>query len=283
MIMSMKSMKKSIGYILCGVLIGGVLLNGDATNAAAGLMAERSSQPIFVDGQKVELEAYNIAGSNYVKLRDIGKTVGFNVSWDGSAVQIDSDMPYEDDALQDAAPQFQSISRRVTLPADGSRYVPQVGDLIPCDDGTLYEIKDTLRFENNVYAPGALPDLPEAACDWSRFNSTALPKVEIKRYSDQYGDDLFVRNLYETRRMQYTIYNALGSEPTAWKNGKPLPTVELTIPTEYEAYTAKFWPWRENQITDLVHSRPNSRYFVSAWDYYHDGVYQYCRYCILSL
>lgn len=37
------------------------------------------------------------------------------------------------------------------------------------------------------------------------------------------------------------------------------------------------------ELTDLVHSRPNSRYYVAAWDFYHNGIYQYCRYCVLSL
>ena len=233
-------MKKSIPFV-CGVLVGAIMLPG--AYAASGIMAERSTNTIYVDGQRTELEAYNIGGNNYVKLRDVGKAVGFNVSWDGSAVQIDSDAPYQDDTVADA----KASSGIVALPTDGSKYVPKTGDLIPCDDGTYYEVKDTLRWENNVYAPGGLPELPAPTCDWSAFNSAALPKVEVKRYSDQYGDDLFVRNLYETRRMQYTIYNALGKEPTAWKDGKPLATVELITPAEYEAYTAKFWPWRESE------------------------------------
>ena len=239
------------------------------------ILPQQSTNRIFVDGREVQMEAYAIGGNNYVKLRDVGKAVGFNVSWDGSAVQIDSDAPYQDEATQ--------VRKIVSLPTDGSKYVPRAGDLIPCDDGTFYEVKDTLRWENNVYAPGGLPELPAPTCDWSAFNSAALPKVEVKRYSDQYGDDLFVRNLYETRRMQYTIYNALGKEPTAWKDGKPLATVELTTSAEYEAYTAKFWPWRESKLTDLVHSRPNSRYYVATWDYYHDGSFMYTRYCVLSL
>ena len=230
---------KKVSYMLAGVLIGGVLLNGNAINAAAGLMAERSSQPIYVDGQQVQLEAYNIGGNNYVKLRDVGKAVGFNVSWDGSAVQIDSDAPYQDESAQ--------AGKIVSLPADGSKYVPKTGDLIPCDDGTFYEVKDTLRWENNVYAPGGLPELPKPTCDWSLFPTAALPKVETRHFCDAAGDDLFVRNLYETRRMEYTIYNALGSEPSAWRNKKPLATVELDTPPEYEAYTAKFWPWSESE------------------------------------
>ena len=39
------------------------------------------------------MTAYNIAGNNYVKLRDIGQQVGFNVYW-AAGVQIDTDAPY---------------------------------------------------------------------------------------------------------------------------------------------------------------------------------------------
>ena len=233
-------MKKTVYTLLTGAFLGATILGG-VEAAVESVSAQRSYMPMYVDGERVQLEAYAINGANYVKLRDVGKAVGFNVSWDGSAVQIDSDAPYQDEAAAAQA------SRIVSLPTDGSKYVPKTGDLIPCDDGTLYEVKDTLRWENNVYAPGGLPELPNPTCDWSAFNSATLPKVEVKHYSDQYGDDLFVRNLYETRRMQYTIYNALGKEQSAWKNGNPLATVELTMPTEYEAYTAKFWPWRESE------------------------------------
>ena len=282
--MSMKSMKKSIGYILCGVLIGGVLLNGDATNAVAGLMAERSSQPIYVDGQKVELEAYNIAGSNYVKLRDIGKAVGFNVSWDGSAVQIDSDAPYEDDAPQVTDPQPQRSSRTVTLPTDGSKYVPQVGDLIPCDDGTLYEVKDVERWESNVFMDGPMPEMPTPTCDWSLFPELELPKVEARHFQDSKGKDiLFVRNLFETQRMQYTLYNAIGNSPSSWRDGKPLAKVFLTIPDEYEPYTGYFWPWRESEVTKHVANIPRGRFRVEAWDFYSAGIFQYTRYLICTV
>ena len=37
------------------------------------------------------------------------------------------------------------------------------------------------------------------------------------------------------------------------------------------------------ELVDLVHSRPNSRYYVDAFDFYHDGTYQYTRYLVLSL
>jgi len=76
-------------------------LGGPTAQAAETfLKAVPSWQKIYLDGQEVQMTAYNINGSNYVKLRDIGKAVGFNVYWDTAAngVQIDSDAPYTGEA-----------------------------------------------------------------------------------------------------------------------------------------------------------------------------------------
>ncbi len=48
----------------------------------AGILAEPSTQPIYVDGQKVSMTAYSINGSNYVRLRDVGQAVNFGVAYD---------------------------------------------------------------------------------------------------------------------------------------------------------------------------------------------------------
>ena len=87
------------GKILYGAacfMLGAALFGGGAAYAA-GVMAERSTNTVYVDGQQVELEAYLINGANYVKLRDVGQTVGFNVYWNGT-VQIQSDAPYTGEA-----------------------------------------------------------------------------------------------------------------------------------------------------------------------------------------
>ena len=264
---------KEAAVVASGILLGVAIA---APAAGAALTAQQSTQKIVVDGQPVQIEAYSINGSNYCKLRDVSKAVGFHVSYDAltNTVRINTDEAYSDEA---------AASATVKLPTDGSQYVPQVGDRILCNDGTEYEIKDVSRWDNNVYQAAKLPPLPTPSCDWSKFPTLTLPESEVRHYRDQYGDNLFVRNVYEVRRMVCTIYNALGEEPSAWRDGKPLATVETIIPLEYEAYTAKFWPWRESEITDLVHSRPNSRYYVDAFDFYHNGAYQYTRYLVLSL
>ena len=79
----MKNSMKNAALFCTGIVLGATLFGGVAAYAA-GVMAERSAQAVYVDGQRVELEAYNIGGNNYVKLRDIGAAVDFNVYWDGS-------------------------------------------------------------------------------------------------------------------------------------------------------------------------------------------------------
>ena len=85
----MKHDKKAITAMVTGMVIGAALVS----EAAAGIVAEPTWQKIYVDGQQVSMTAYNIAGSNFVRLRDIGQQVGFNVYWE-DGVQIDTDAPY---------------------------------------------------------------------------------------------------------------------------------------------------------------------------------------------
>ena len=84
---------------LTGLVVGALVFGGTSAYAA-GILAEYSTNHIFVDGQEVRIEAYAIHDNNYMKLRDIGKAVGFNVYWnaeDGS-VQIETDKPYTGEA-----------------------------------------------------------------------------------------------------------------------------------------------------------------------------------------
>lgn len=64
-----------------------------ALPAAGGESARGRGQQLLLDGQIVELQAYNIGGSNYFKLRDLGwllsgTPAGFSVSYDGAAKSI---------------------------------------------------------------------------------------------------------------------------------------------------------------------------------------------------
>lgn len=61
-------------------VVGGEMAKGDGTSKNATL----NSSTVYKDGVVVELTAYTINGNNYFKLRDLGESFDFNVSWDGA-------------------------------------------------------------------------------------------------------------------------------------------------------------------------------------------------------
>ena len=273
----MKNRIRNLPLVLAGILAGVTLTSG-AQAAAVRLTATRSNCAVYIDGQRTELTAYMINDENYVRLRDIGAKVGFNVYWDGT-VQIETDKPYTGVAPKESTP-----SGTVTLPNDGSQYVPKAGDVILCDDGTLYTITDVSRWDNNAFSSGPLPPLPTPTCDWSSFPAVDLPAPEARHFIKSNGDYLYVRNLYETRRMQYTLMNLAGTNPETSVNGKlrygskgtPYVRISLTIPDTAGAWS--FWPWRDSELTKLFNSCPPGSYSVEAWDTYIDGVYTHTEY-----
>ena len=110
---------KNIGLILCGLVLG-LTLSSPAARAVGSLKVTLSTNRILVDGKEVRLTAYNINGNNYVMLRDVGKTVGFEVYWDGDTkcVQIESDKPYTGEAPVKAGISEPASQPEVTTPAD---------------------------------------------------------------------------------------------------------------------------------------------------------------------
>lgn len=87
-------MKRTVFTLLTGMLLGIALLSSSLAEAAETFFkAYPSTHTVYLDGQEINLDAYVINGFNYVKLRDIGQQVGFNVFWrDG--VQVDTSSPY---------------------------------------------------------------------------------------------------------------------------------------------------------------------------------------------
>ena len=189
----MKRGNFAAGFLTCLLVVGIT-----TTAYAAGIMAERSHHRVVVDGKEVQMEAYVINGNNYVKLRDIGEQVGFNVYWDSvnGCVQVESDKPYTGTAPKQTA----------ASTAEVSRYVPKAGDVIRCDDGTDYTITDVSRWNNNAFSSAPLGELPTATCDWSKLSQPEMPQAEARHFISGGQDYLFQRNLHETRRMLYTLY-----------------------------------------------------------------------------
>ena len=133
----MKRGSFAAGFLTC------LLLAGVTTTAyAAGIVAERSHHRIVIDGKEAQMEAYVINGNNYVKLRDIGKAVGFEVYWDSEngCVQVESGKPYTGEAPAKAEP-----DKPLSRPEDTSTTIDVNAlkqDIIDCTNA--------LRKENGV-------------------------------------------------------------------------------------------------------------------------------------
>ena len=275
---------KEIALVTAGILAG-IAVSGPATQAMAGLMANPSSQQFYVNKQHLNLEAYEIGGSNYVKLRDVGQAVGFGVTYDAAAntVIIHPDKPYEMEvnapAISQTTPSAPSKNAdgSINVPQDGSQYVPQAGDVIRCDDGTNYTITDVSRYDKNYFADGPVGPLPEATCDWSQFDQPELPKAEVRRFNDPDGDYIFIRNLYETRRMLYSLYNAMGEDDWIMQSGSPrmrgdgTPWVHIHLTLPEDKVGTPFWPWREDAVPEVLHSCPGGDYYLEVWDVFKNG------------
>jgi len=124
---------------------------------------------------------------------------------------------------------------------------------------------------------GPVGPLPTATCDWSQFDQPELPKAEVRRFNDPDGDYIFIQNLYETRRMLYSLYNAMGEDDWIMQNGTsrmrgdgtPWVHIQLTLPEDMIG--APFWPWREEAVPEMLHSCPGGDYYLEVWDVFKNG------------
>ena len=97
----MKSRKREAIFMGIGILTGIALCGSAARAATAVLTADPTSQTFYVNGQKVEFEAYSIHDNNFVKLRDIAQAVDFGVTYNAAtnSVHIDPDAPYQEETM----------------------------------------------------------------------------------------------------------------------------------------------------------------------------------------
>lgn len=73
--------------------VGGELEVSAKPKSATG---KSTTSTIYMDGQEIELTAYNIGGNNYFKLRDIAQAFNIGVTWDGATrtIGIDTSIDY---------------------------------------------------------------------------------------------------------------------------------------------------------------------------------------------
>jgi hypothetical protein len=139
----------------------------------------------------------------------------------------------------------------INIPSDGSRYIPIAGDSIRCDDETNYTILDASLYVDC----GPLPSIYQ---EWPGY---CLPERETIHYRGFSGDYLFVRNLYETRRMVNTL---------CAHSDRPL-RLRLTVPEELPTNT--FSPWDPERMEGLAGVGRGDTVCLETWDMFKDGVF----------
>jgi len=174
-------------------ILAGMALCGPAAQAADYLTARPTTQTFYLKGERISLTAYLIGGSNYVRLRDIGRAADFGVEYDAAtnSVYIDPDSSYQEETNQaDQTPSTPSAlteeSVRAAIESLRERY----------PHGAVYE---------TPYRPNTGLERPYSNCDhcagWAMKCSDAafggLPwrRVDNPRWEDiRVGDVLDYRN-----------------------------------------------------------------------------------------
>ena len=145
---------KKILYLFIGLALG-FALSSPTAQAVEGILAQRCTSPILLNGAPVEIEAYTINGHNYFKLRDIGKVAGFNVYWksEDGTVQIETNRPYTGEAPAKVETDKPVSQPEVTAPAADVDAMKQ----------DIVDRTNALRKENGIAALTANDKLMQAA------------------------------------------------------------------------------------------------------------------------
>jgi len=301
-------MKSKVSFILGFVL--GAFIFGGAAALAAGVIANPTTSKVFVNGAEIRAEAYNINGSNYFKLRDIGQAMDFAVTWDGAndRILIDSRLPYGFDVpLPDrnagnngtATPTPSAPPSAGAIPAAHDvRFTPlRTGDVVKTEhiDKALLSIGGEYAITKDCYQLEAERDaahvnfsdipygapLPEWRAEWNGFPAVEVRDPETVRYITSNGNDrLEVYNAYEAERMVRAIYIYAKDNPDLWKDtARTIPN--FTIVSEYSINNRGwFFPWRgglcvEGKVKPAV---AGNVFHIYALDVYYNGAFKDTEY-----
>lgn len=78
-------MKERVQGLIAGIVTG-IIITGSIGVLAAQYTATENTFLVKVNGQEAAMEGYNINGSTYFKLRDIGDRMGFNVDFQDNTI-----------------------------------------------------------------------------------------------------------------------------------------------------------------------------------------------------
>lgn len=245
-------LRRDVAGFAVGLLCGGVIFGG--VGIASGVIATpltESSQKVTLDGQAVSLEGYNINGSNYFKLRDLGKAMDFGVTWnnDSRTVEIDSNAGY----VEEEKP---AIPGAVKIPTGDASWCPPVGTVIDLGNGQTMTVTKAKDPEPELTVPA----------NASSFWQDELPEMRVVTYEE--SGLVLIRNLHEIRRQQYALFEV----------AEPGTKIYLGLEGARPGDPNVQWPWHEGMLQAMYLSGPRSKVWVDAYDVYNNGRYLYTEY-----
>lgn len=170
---------------LSGLIVGAVLFGGITAAAASGVIANITSQLFFWNDSPVKLDAYNINGSNYIKLRDVAALFNADIIYDGTtnSVYINTVTEPEPEELPEPTvpdePEEPSVETPDTEPEATAEPEYTKPEII---DGTAYAKED--------YSAKANPEIFNDTYTKDAYNALRQSIVDIEEITagtDEYG------------------------------------------------------------------------------------------------
>ena len=189
-------MKKGTAITFALGVFAGIALCGPAAQAATeALTASPSTQTFYVNGQRVEFEAYEIHGNNFVKLRDIGQAVDFGVIYDAAtdSVHIDPDAHYREEVTPPSPAALTEESVQAAIRALRDTYPTNTwyGSFHRSDSNGPYGAAPTACAGwATLCSDTAFGDLP-----WQRINGPSWEDIragDLLRYDNATGGHVIV-------------------------------------------------------------------------------------------
>jgi len=267
-------MRKFIVGIITGIIIMSMCM-------AAEQVIIKTKHKIFVNGNQVEFEAYNIDGYNYFRLKDLGKSLDFSVWWDEleQKVLIDTTKPYKEQEVIEDEEVESTKDEIIKVPQSVESFCPPVGTTIEAERFSKSKFTGEKTTFTITKAKPEEPELPQPTCDWTQFPEIEMPEAVVK---DLGNGRVAILNLHETKRMQLELYNLIGSNPSTWENGtiakykNGMNKVEVSF--EIRGEPQMMWPYRASEIKKVFDSCPCRTWRVIAYDNYKDGRFLHTAY-----
>lgn len=132
------------------------------------------------------------------------------------------------------------------LPINSVQDIPQAGDTVSCEDGSVY----TIKYQRTPAEPAFAESLADAL-------SASVPEADAIHFTDVSGDYLFVKNRYEMYRILCTL-----NYPAA---------IQLSIPED--AIPIVLDSWDPEWMAGFQNSHSNKTCCLECWDMYKNGLY----------